>query len=107
MSLGNLVRVGRHWINPRYLVRVEDLAHRECGAEKGAMLVVMAPGEGLTLGCEDADELRRLLGVPDEGGSVASTEDAPPGTPRTLSGYGPAPLVQRDPHVGDSRSISE
>lgn len=106
MSLNNLVRVGNRWINPWYVIEVEDACSRVLppAPDQDCLTLVVLPGRSFTIHGDDATKLRRLLGgheaesEPQVGGE--SDPDPPPRRsilrdhPEIISGHGPRPLIQ-------------
>jgi hypothetical protein len=73
-GLRHLMRCGRHWVNPRYIVRVEDLTRPQSDAGDPVLCLVVARGEHISLSGDDAAELRRVL--LETTGGLAAVESA-------------------------------
>lgn len=115
MTLRCLVRVGRWWLNPRYLISIEDPAAPAQPQGDDQLVVVMERGEEITLRGEDAALLRRLLAEAqdDEGqgpgqGRPHGDAPTPAGPRRTHSGRGtrPRPPIERD-DPPEARQVTE
>jgi hypothetical protein len=66
MALSNFLRAGRFWLNPHYLVSVEDTALALSKRRHGGDLPVILKsikGEDVILVGDDADQVRRALGA--------------------------------------------
>lgn len=113
MSLEHLVRVGRRWLNPRYLIQIEDQSHRLPVVNGDVMIVTMERGDPIVLYGADATTLRSLLGEASgepapgspDGGEADRSEAPHEAAGHTGSGTGLGELVDR-PEIG-LREITE
>lgn len=82
-----LIRAGRFWLNPRFLISVEERGARDSILLPSGnhMIIKMLRGDSIDLWGEDAEALRRAL-------ESTATDTV---VPAEESGSGPGPRISR------------